>query len=131
MKLRELVDAICKAEGWSSRAEGAAFHVTVPQSGGRHQGVTAAEFREEGAPHVRFTSVVGPAAKLDAGRIRSALEINARLPQGCLALDGDNLVLTETRPLGTTTPATSAAAVRYIAKQADTYERLIYGTDLQ
>jgi hypothetical protein len=131
MKLRDLIQAIGKSEEWGHHEDGAAFQLTVPQAGGRTQRVSATEFLEEGDPHVRFMSVVGPSSKLDAGRIRAALEINARLPQGCLAIDGENLVLTETRPLTTTTPATSAAAIRYIARQADTYERLIYRTDVQ
>lgn len=131
MKLRELVEAICRSEGWTHQAEGSGFLLTLPQPQGRSQGVIASQFLEDGDLHVRYTSVVGPSSSLDEGRIRKALEINARLPHGCLAIEGGNLVLTETRPLATTTTASSASAIGYIARQADTYERLIYRTDVQ
>jgi len=130
MTLRELVDAICKKEKWGKEADGKGFLLTVPQDGGRTQRVHVFEFKDEGAPHVRFTSVVGAADGLDAARLKGALELNYRLPHGSLALDGHSLVMTVTRPLGTTTAATSAAAMRYIAKQADTYEKFIFKTDV-
>ncbi len=129
MTLRELVEAICKKEKWEKGGEEGRAVLTVPQAGGRSQRVAVTEFKDEGAAHARFTSVVGPVSKLDAARLRNALELNFRLPHGSLAIDGDHLVLTETRPLGTTTPATSAAAIKFIAKQADTYEKFIFGTD--
>lgn len=131
MTLQELVDRIASRESWDRQVLAGAYALTVPQGAGRSQRVTATEFSDGGTAHVRFTSRVGPAAALDAARSRSALELNARLPHGCLAVDGDSLVLTATRPLGTTTPETSAAVVRYLAQQADTYEKHIFGKDTE
>jgi hypothetical protein len=79
---------------------------------------------------VRFTTRIGNVLKLDGGRLRAALEVNFRLPYGCLAADGDQLVLTETRPLRTTTAESSGEAVEFIARQADAYEKFIFGTDV-
>jgi hypothetical protein len=60
---------------------------------------------------VRFTTRIGRADRLEPSRLRAALEVNHRMPVGCLAIEGDFLVLTETRPLRTTTPETSGEAV--------------------
>jgi len=130
MKLKDLVQSISSAEKWSAEADGAAFTITVAISAKRSQKVVVTEFKDQGTAHVRFTSRVGPASSLDAARCRAALELNARLPHGSLALADGQLVLTETRPLETTTPATSGAAIRFIARQADLYEETIYGTDV-
>jgi hypothetical protein len=39
--------------------------------------------------------------------------------------------MTDTRPLGTTTPQSSGEAIAVLAAQADRYERMIFGTDVQ
>jgi hypothetical protein len=39
------------------------------------------------------------------------------------------VVITETRPLKTTTPETSAALVKFIARQADLYEKVLFKRD--
>src|SRR6185503_4822970 len=96
---------------------------------GRKQTVFATSFKDGSDAMVRYTSVIGDAASIDDQRTRTALELNARLPHGSLAIADGSLVVTETRPLRTTTPETSAAAVKYLAKQADTYERLIFSGD--
>lgn len=129
MTLHELIGAIVKERGWASKTDGARVVLTILLPGDRRQDVAFSEFKEGEDPFVRFTSVIGKADGLDAHRLRSALELNARLPYGCLAvLDGD-LVMTDTRPLRTTTSKTSAQAAEYLAAQADKYERLIFGTD--
>ncbi len=48
----------------------------------------------------------------------------------CLAVDGGHLVMTDTRPLKTTTPQTSGDAIEFIARQADQYEKMIFQTDV-
>lgn len=130
MTLKELVDAVLKVKGWKAGSEGGANGFNVPLAGGRHQFVTASEFKDDREPMVRFTTQIGPVARLEASRIKSALELNLRLPHGCLAIDGAHLVMTLTRPLKTTTAETSGVAVEFIAKQADQYEKLIYQTDV-
>jgi hypothetical protein len=79
---------------------------------------------------LRFTTQIGPVDRLESTRLRSALELNFRLPHGCLAVDGAHLVMTNTRPLKTTTPETSGAVIEFIARQADQYEKLIFQTDV-
>jgi hypothetical protein len=39
-------------------------------------------------------------------------------------------VMTETRPLQTSTPETAGDALEFLARQADQYEKLIYKTDV-
>jgi hypothetical protein len=130
MTLRELIDGVTRLKGWEilSQEEGRGFN--VPQAAGRHQFVALSEFKDEAHPMVRFTTRIGPIDRLESTRLRSALEVNLRLPHGCLAADGVHLVMTGTRPLGTTTPQTTADAIQFIAHQADQYEKLIFKTDV-
>lgn len=129
MTLKDLVRQMCEKESWKSNPTTEGWSMDVPQEKGRHQAVVATAFKDGSEEMVRYTSVVGEASALDGTRTRAALELNAKMPHGCLAVEGGSLVLTATRPLKTTTPETSAQAVRYLAHQADKYERLIYGTD--
>ena len=131
MTVRELVEKICELKGWEKRARTSmsAWMIEIPQPRGRKQDMVVTGFKDGASPMVRFTTVVGSQEKLDATRVRTALELNSKLPHGCLALEEGNLILTGTRPLDTTTPATSAAAIAFLAGQADMYERLIYGAD--
>jgi hypothetical protein len=78
---------------------------------------------------VRFTSKVGESAKIDGDRAKTAMELNFKMPHGCMAIDRGMLVFTDTAPFRTATPEASAQVVRYIAKQADVYEKTIYGED--
>lgn len=130
MTLKELVDAVSKLKGWKTASEGGAGGFDVPQAGGRRQFVAVAEFKDDRDPMVRFTTQIGPADRLEPSRLRSALELNLRLPHGCLAIAGGHLVMTLTRPLKTTTAETSGHAIEFIARQADQYEKMIYQTDV-
>jgi hypothetical protein len=130
MTLKELIDAVSKLKGWKVATEEGSSGFNVPQAGNRHQFVGLAEFRDDGHPMVRFTTRIGPVDRLESTRLRSALELNHRLPHGCLAIDGVHLVMTGTRPLQTTTPQTTADAIQFIAHQADQYEKLIFKTDV-
>lgn len=129
MTLEDLVAKMCKAESWGLAAAGEGWAIDIPQPKGRKQKVYAASFKEGADSMVRYTSMIGDAGTVDDRRSRMALELNAKMPHGCLAIEGGHLVVTETRPLKTTTPESSAVAVKYLAKQADTYERLIYSAD--
>ena len=129
MTLKELAEAIAARQKWKLSATEAGYVLAVSLETGRHQNVLLDEFDHEDAPMVRFTSRVGAASKLDPARCRIALELNGKFPTGCLAIDDTSLIMTDTRPLGTTTPESSARAVRFLATQADTYERFIYKTD--
>ena len=130
MTLNELAAAISELKGWATVTEKGHTALCVPQSGNRHQSVRLTPFTNADHPMVRFTTEIGLADRLEIGRLRSALELNYRLPFGCLAIEGDQLVLTETRPLKTTTPQTSGDAIDFLARQADQYEKLIFKTDV-
>ena len=132
MKLNELAALIGQQQrSWSLREESGAilFEVTLPE--GRKQTVRLASFEAEGGPMARFTTRIGKASALDANRMRSALELNSRLPHGSLAIADGFLVMTDTRPLGTTTPQSSGESIAFLAAEADRYERMIFGTDVQ
>ena len=129
MTLEDLVAKMCKLEHWTAEPEGAGVWIEIPQPKGRKQKVYAAPFKDKTEPMVRYTSRIGPADQIEDRRAKMALELNSKLPHGCLAIEGDHLVVTETRPLKTTTPESSAPAVRYLASQGDTYERLIFTGD--
>ncbi len=129
MTLSELASAIAKSEGWTVKNRTGTVTLLVSLPAGRTQEVELSQFEHEAAPMVRFVTHVGDAAKLEPSRLRAALELNAKFPTGSLAITDDALVMTETRPLKTTTPESSARAVRFLATQADTYERFIYKTD--
>jgi hypothetical protein len=130
MKLRELVEAIARQRGWRKGEERGHETLSVPQGRQRTQVVMVTEFRDDGEAMVRYTTRIGDAGALEGPRLRAALEVNWRLPHGCLAIDSTDLVLTATRPLATTTPETSGKAIDFIAKQADAYEKFIFGTDV-
>lgn len=131
MTLEELVEGIVNARGWMSGAKGDGIVIGVPQGdGSRKQDVFLSTFESEEGPMVRLTSRIGSAKVLDARRLKSALELNFRIPTGSLAIDGEDLVMTDTRPLKTTTPETSGSAVAFLAELADRYEKQFFGTDV-
>ena len=130
MTLNELVDSVSKLKGWKTVSDQGAVSLTIPQSGNRQQVVALTEFKDEGQAMVRFTTAIGKTDRLDDSRLRNALKLNLRLPHGCLAVDGTQLVMTETRPLQTTTAETAGKALEFMARQADQYENLIYKTDV-
>jgi hypothetical protein len=127
--LDDLVAKMCKAEHWASERAGIGWGFEIPQPKDRKQKVYAVIFEDNHEELVRYTSMIGPADKIDNQRSKMALELNAKMPHGCLAIEGGHLIVTATRPMKTTTPETSAAVVKYLAKQADTYERLIFASD--
>jgi hypothetical protein len=129
LSLNDLVASICKAASWPYETAGDGWVIEIPQPEGRKQKVFASTFMDGGNAMVRFTSRVGDAGKIDGNRAKMALELNFKMPHGSMATDRGLLVLTDTRPLRTTTPESSALVIRYIAKQADTYEKTMYGAD--
>ena len=131
MTLFELIQAIASGRGWKVTGAQAPFEFEVPLEGGkRKQVVRVTKFDATGESMARFTTTVGKTDALGGRPLRVALEINARIPHGCLGIDGEYLVMTDTRPLRTTTPETSAHSIDYLARQADVYEKQIFGTDV-
>ena len=129
LSLKDLIEIICKKESWPCEPAGDGWVVEIPQPEKRKQRVFATTFVDGTNAMVRFTSRIGDAGKIDGGRALAALELNFKMPHGSMATDRGLLVLTDTRPLRTTTPESSTQVIRYIAKQADTYERMIFGSD--
>lgn len=127
MNLRDLVARLSRERGWAVREEDGKPGLEVALPGGRTQVVWVSEVRDSGAPGFRFTTRIGKISGLGESRFRAALEVNMRLPEGCLAVDGDCMVLTGTRR--EEAAAGSAETVGFLARQADAYERLIFGTD--
>ena len=129
MTLDDLIAKMCKTEHWTSERAGTGWGFEIPQPKNRKQKVFAVIFEDNHEDLVRYTSMIGSSEKIDNQRAKMALELNAKMPHGCLAIEGGHLIVTATRPMRTTTPETSAAVVKYLAKQADTYERLIFAED--
>ena len=130
MTLNELVDSVSRLKGWKTVSDRGVVSLAIPQSDHRQQLVAVSQFKNEGQEMLRFTTLIGKTDRLDDARLRSALKLNLRLPHGCLAVDGTQLVMTETRPLQTSTPETTGEALEFMARQADQYEKLIYKTDV-
>lgn len=130
MTLNELVESVSKLRGWKTVSDQDGVTLSVPQTGSRKQVIAVSQFKDEGQAMLRFTTRIGKTDTLEPARMRSALKLNLRLPHGCLAVDGTQLVMTETRPLKTSTPETTGDALEFMARQADTYEKLIYKTDI-
>ena len=130
MTLNELVDSVSKLRGWKATPGQDGVTLSIPQAGNRKQSVAITEFKDEGQAMLRFTTAIGRTDRLEPERMRAALKLNLRMPHGCLAVDGTQLVMTETRPLRTSTPETTGDALEFMARQADQYEQLIYKTDV-
>ena len=130
MTLNELVESVSKLRGWKTTNDQDGVSLSIPQADNRKQAVVVSEFKDEGQAMLRFTTRIGKTDRLEAARMRTALKLNLRMPHGCLAVDGTQLVMTETRPLKTSTPETTGDALEFLARQADQYEKLIYKTDV-
>jgi hypothetical protein len=130
MTLNELVDSVSKLRGWKTVNDQDGVTLSIPQAGNRKQMVAVSQFKDEGQPMLRFITRIGKTDQLEPGRMGAALQLNLLLPDGCLAVDGTQLVMTETRPLKTSTPETTGDALEFLARQADQYEKLIYKTDV-
>ena len=130
MTLNELVESVSRLRGWKTVSDQGLLSLSIPQAENRKQVIAILEFKDETQAMLRFTTRIGGAEGIVPDRMRSALQLNLRLPHGCLALDGDQLVMTATRPLKTSTPETTGDTLEFMARQADTYEKLIYKTDV-
>ena len=116
---------VCEQNGW----EISGSEATVPIGENRHQTVHHSVTKEDGQQVLRIHTVIGSAAVLDEVRMRAALGINARMRYGAFAILDDDLVLTDSFLLPHTDPTEVSASIGFLARKADDYERLIYGTD--
>ena len=130
MTLNELVESVSKLKGWKTVSDQGVVSLAIPQGGSRKQIVAVSQFKDDGQAMLRFTTRIGKTDRLDSQRMVSALKLNLRMPHGCLAVDGTQLVMTDTCPLGTSTPESTGEVLEHMARQADQYEELIYKTDV-
>jgi hypothetical protein len=122
----DLCRRICSEQGWDLQPGG--VHVSLDH--GRHQVVALEIFEHEREELVRFSSTIGEAGKLTPVRLTIALRINAELAHGAFAVKDDQLVMVETLLLEDADPGEVEAAIRYLARTADYYERVIFETDV-
>jgi hypothetical protein len=121
----ETVQAICEAKGWS-HTNG---QVQVAIEGGRTQTVSVEQVREGGDEFVRLASVIGPSATLDLRRTTAALRLNANLRVGAFAIIGEQFAVVDSISLADADRETLEHAMAFLAKTADRYEQVVYGTD--
>lgn len=131
MTIHELAELIRKEKGWGCEEGDKWIEFTVATESARSHRVRLQEFRHENVAFVRFTSIIGPSKVLDERRAMSALGLNAHLVVGAVAVLRDELLLTETLPLGMIESAAAMAVISYLAQQADHYESVLFGEDTQ
>jgi hypothetical protein len=120
-----LCERVCRDEGWNLLPTG----VQVFGADGRQQVVTLEFFEFEGSDLVRLSSTIGSTSALAPGRLGLALQVNARLAHGALAVSDGDLILTDTLILADADPGEVSATLRYLAETADYYEKIFFGTD--
>jgi hypothetical protein len=118
-------ERVCEQQGWQLLPEG----VRVGLPGGRHQIVSLEFFEFEQEQLARLYSTIGRAEGLAPGRLALALQINARLAHGALAVRDGQLVILETLMLDEADAGEIEASVRYLAETADYYEKTLFGGD--
>ncbi len=120
-----LCERVCRDQHWTLLPTG----VQIFGPDGRQQLVTLEFFEFEGSDLVRLYSTIGRARALAAERLALALQVNARLAHGALAVRDEDLVVTDTLLLEDADPREISAALRYLAETADYYEKIFFGTD--
>lgn len=132
MTIQELAALIHKErDTWEFHESDLYVIITLPLEEGRHHRVKLTHFRHENVDHVRFTAGIGSAAGMNIARATSALALNAHLSFGAVAIHNNELVLTETQPLGTITGSLAIHITSYLAHQADRYEEVMFHSDSQ
>lgn len=116
---------VCTQRGWELLPSG----VNVVHPDGRHQIVGFELFENDGRMLVRLLSRIGGGGEWRQEQLEQALRANVALAHGALALDGDELCMIDTLLLEDSDPGEVEAAVAYLAKMADTYEQILFGTD--
>ncbi len=125
MALPRVFQEVFKKKGWSCAED----RVEIPLAEGRAQTVHVAAFEHEGHEMVRVYSAIGESDDLGQTRLVSALRLNFNMPHGALAINEDQLVVTDTFLLKDADADEIEASVSYLAETADRYEKFIYRTD--
>ena len=129
MSTRETFGQTCERvserQGWEVLPSG----VRVDLPGGRRQVVSMEFFDFESQELVRFYTLIGAAERLSTERLALALQINARLAHGALAVRDGELIMATTLLLKDADAAEIEASIAYLAETADYYEKTLFGTD--
>jgi hypothetical protein len=86
-------------------------------------------FELDGRGMVRMLTQIGSANGLSGERLIQILRSNCTLAHGAMAIQGDNLCMTDTLILDDADPSEVQSAIWYIAQMADYYEKILFGTD--
>ena len=121
------LEAICADAGW--RYDPALGEVEVDLADGRKQSVMVSETTLDDGPYLRLVSVIGPSEALDRQRSQAALRLNASLCHGAFAIVGDDLAVLDLIPAIGDVTERLWASLAYVAKTADRYEQVVFGTD--
>jgi len=116
---------VCAAHDWELLPTG----ILVRWGDGRRQLVRLEIFESEGETLVRLSTTIGDAGRLDRDRLVLALETNAELAHGALAIQSGHLCMTDTLMLGASDVEEIEASIDYLSRRADEYERALFGTD--
>jgi len=129
MTIHELAELIRRDRDWEYEDGEKSVAFIVPTDNERRHRVRLTEFRHENVSFVRFTSAIGSAEAVDPRRALSALGLNAHLAFGAIAIFREELILTESLPLGMIEPGAAILTISYLAQQADRYESVMFGDD--
>jgi hypothetical protein len=121
----EILRMVCGQRGWELLPSG----VNVTHTNGRHQVVMFEHFENAEHQLIRLVSMIGVSGEMSREQLVQALRANARLAHGALALNGDELCMTDTLSLEDSDPSEIESAVAYLAETADYYEQVLFGTD--
>ena len=125
MSLPEIFQKVCEKHGWSQNE----YEVQLDLEGGRKQKVSFELFVYEKDQMGRIYSVVGDANILSETQLRSALGINNGLAHGALAIRSGELVVSDTFLMSDADEGEVEASIRFLAKTADRYEKVLFGSD--
>ncbi len=120
-----MLSKLCAQHGWELLPSG----VNVIHANGRHQVVSFEIFEFEEQHLVRLVTTIGKARALRIDQMEHALRANIELAHGALALEGDELCMTDTLSLEESDLGEIESAVAFLAEMADYYEQALFGTD--
>ena len=121
----EILRKVCSERDWELLPSG----VNVTHENGRHQVVSFEIFEFEERGLVRLVTTIGDAKELRREQMEQALRANIRLAHGALAIEADDLCMTDTLSLEEADPGEIESAVEFLAEMADYYEQVLFGTD--
>ena len=121
----DILRSVCRDCHWELLPSG----VNVKHPDGRHQVIHFELFESGDREVVRLTSMIGDASRMSREQMEQALRANMSLAHGALALKDDDLCMTETLSLKESDAGEIEASVTFIAEMADTYEKILFGTD--